>query len=134
MKESTVDMSAGNKANKFKVGDKVEYIGTLNYDDLKTGDVKVITHIRMHTVLDEIYGVNLDGVDGYVCPQTLRLVEAAEDIQETFTVEQVVESFAHIYNGTFNNEYVISAVKQELKKRKNPDYMKYLELKEKFGE
>lgn len=135
MKESTVDMSAGNKANEFKVGDKVEYIGTSIYDDLKTGDVKIITDVWKGEHVDEIYGVSFNGMVAHVYPKELRLVEAAEDIQETFTVEQVIEAFAYIYEeDTYNNEYVIKMIKEELEKRKNPEYLKYLELKKKFGE
>ena len=130
MKENAEGVSAGSNADKFKIGDRVKYIGTSSYDDLNTGDVKVITHIRKHLDSDEIYGVNLDGVDGYVYPQNLRLVECCDDL----TVEDVIEALMYVYPEGWSDtkEQVIADTKAELEKRKNPEYLKYLELKEKF--
>ena len=121
--------------NKFKVGAKVKYVGTKNYDDLKIGDVRIITHIHQHADSDEIYGVDLDKVDGYVYPQQLRLVESAEE--RSYSVEEVIKAFINVYPigwEIVNVEEVIQKTKEELEKRKNPEYLKYLELKEKFGE
>lgn len=126
--------------NKFKVGDKVQYVGTTNYNNLKTSDVKVITGILKETNSDEIYGVYLEGMNsfGWVYPKTLRLVESAESAENmeerSYSVEEVIEAVMYVHpKGWLNTkEQVIADTKAELKKRKNPEYLKYLELKEKF--
>ena len=118
--------------NKFKVGDKVKYIGTPIYDYLKTGDVRVVTDFQKYEGSDEMYGVNLEGVTGWVCPKSLRLVGCCD----SFTVEQVIKEFINVCQigrEVVNVEEVIHKTKEELEKRKNPEYLKYLELKEKFG-
>ena len=119
--------------NNFKVGDEVKYIGTKNYYDLKTGDVNIIADILKETNSDELYGVHLEGVHGWVHPEILRLVEHCNG----FTVEEVIKAFINVYPigwEVVNVEEVIQKTKEELEKRKNPEYLKYLELKEKFGE
>ena len=117
--------------NKFKVGDKVKYVGTSSYYELNTGDVKVITDILKETNSGEIYVVHLDGVSGWVYPQNLSLVEHCNG----FTVEEVIKAFINVYPigwEVVNVKEVIQKTKEELEKRKNPEYLKYLELKEKF--
>ena len=116
--------------NKFKVGDKVKYAGTTSYDDLKGGDIRVVTHLQKYEGSDEIYGVNLEGVHGWVSPETLRLVEHCNG----FSVEEVLEALIYVYPEDLSDtkEQVIAYTKAELEKRKNPEYLKYLELKEKF--
>ena len=118
--------------NKFKVGDKVKYVGELSYDDLKIGDVKVITGILKETNSGETYGVTLEAVAGWVWPKSLRLVGCCD----SFTVEEVNKAFRSVYQigrVAVNVEEGIQKIKEELEKRKNPEYLKYLELKEKFG-
>ena len=121
--------------NKFKVGDKVKYVGALSYDDLNTGDVKVITYTLKDTNSGEIYGVNLKGVAGWVYPQNLSLVKSAENMEEhSYSVEEVIKAMLYVYPEGWldTKEQVIADTKAELEKRKNPEYLKYLELKEKF--
>ena len=124
--------------NKFKVGDKVKYVGELSYDDLKIGDVKVITGILKETNSGEIYGVNLEGVTGYGYPWNLRLVKSAENAENmkehSYSVEKVIEAllYACPEGWSYTKWQIIADTKAELEKRKNPEYMKYLELKEKF--
>ena len=124
--------------NKFKVGDKVKYVGALSYDDLNTGDVKVITYTLKDTNSGEIYGVNLKGVAGWVYPQNLRLVKSAENAgnmeEHSYSVDEVIEALLYVYpEGWSDTKWqIIADTKAELEKRKNPEYLKYLELKEKF--
>lgn len=135
MQENTEGMSADSKENKFKVGDKVKYVGALSYDDLNTGDVKVITDILKEMNRGEVYGVNLKGVTGWVSPWNLRLVKNAENMKErSYSVEEVIDALLYVYpEGWSDTKWqIIADTKAELEKRKNPEYMKYLELKEKF--
>ena len=126
MQENTEGMSADSKENKFKVGDKVKYVGALSYDDLNTGDVKVITYTLKDTNSGEIYGVNLKGVAGWVYPQNLRLVKSAWNMEEhSYSVDEVIEALLYVYPEGWSDtkEQVIADTKE---------YLKYLELKEKF--
>ena len=64
------------------------------------------------------------------------IVESSKHGQETCTVEEVNKAFRSVYQigrVTVNVEEGIQKIKEELEKRKNPEYLKYLELKEKFG-
>ena len=109
--------------NKFKVGDKVRYIGK-TIRSLRCGEECTVCGLK------EEFGVFLTGVEFWLNVWRFELVESAEE--HSYSVEQVIEAFAHVYNERFDNKHVVDEVKQELEKRKNPEYLKYLELKEKF--
>ena len=127
------------KGYNFMVGDKIKYIGAPSYDGLNTGDVRVITDLQKYEGSDEIYGIHLEGVNGWVSPETLRLVKSAENAdnmkEHSYSVEEVIEALLYAYpEGWSDTKWqIIADTKAELEKRKNPEYMKYLELKEKFG-
>ena len=126
MKENTKGMNAENE-NKFKVGDKVSciYSAAGALDEGKTYTVRDVS--------DKYVFLNFPGIEGKGwCEGRFRLVES---YQETFTPEQVIKAFISVYPigwEVVNVEEVIQKTKQELEKRKNPEYLKYLELKEKF--
>ena len=114
------------KENKFKVGDKVQCIDrvcSLNYMGIYTV-----------SALHGDYGISLTGQEDLWNVWRFELVESSEHAQETFTVDEVIEALLYVYHEGWSDakEQVIADTKAELEKRKNPEYLKYLELKEKF--
>lgn len=112
--------------NKFKVGDKVRYIEE-DYPPLKSGEEYTVCGIMKD------FGIFLTGQENWWNTWRFELVESAEE--HSYSVEQVIEAFINVYSiggEVVNVEEVIQKTKEELEKRKNPEYLKYLELKEKF--
>jgi hypothetical protein len=114
--------------NKFNVGDKVRYIGkTIRH--LKSGEEYTVCGLIKN------FGIILTGVESWWNVCRFEIVESSKHDQETCTVEEVIKAFINVYPigwEVVNVEEVIQKTKQELEKRKNPEYLKYLELKEKF--
>ena len=113
--------------NKFKVGDKVRYVEE-DYKPLKSGEEYTVCGLIGN------FGILLTGVKGWWNVWSFELVESSEHAQETFTVEEVIEALLYAYpEGWSDTKWqIIADTKAELEKRKNPEYLKYLELKEKF--
>ena len=114
--------------NKFKVGDKVRYIEE-DYPPLKSGEEYTVCGLM------EDSGIFITGVESWWSVWRFEIVESSEHAQETFTVEEVIKAFINVCQigrEVVNVEEVIQKTKEELEKRKNPEYLKYLELKEKF--
>ena len=127
MQENTEGMSADSKENKFKVGDKVRYIEE-DYPPLKSGEEYTVCG------LIENFGIILTGVGSWWNVWRFEIVESSEHTQETFTLEEVIKALLYVYPEGWSDtkEQIIADTKAELEKRKNPEYLKYLELKEKF--
>ena len=113
--------------NKFKVGDKVRYIEE-GYPPLKSGEEYTVCG------LIENFGIILTGVESWWNVWRFEIVESSEHTQETFTLEEVIKALLYVYPEGWSDtkEQVIADTKAELEKRKNLEYLKYLELKEKF--
>ena len=112
--------------NKFKVGDKVRYIEEEDYLPLKDGEEYTVCGLM------EDFGIFLTGQECWWNMCRFELVESAEE--HSCSVEQVIEALLYAYPEGWSDtkEQVIADTKAELEKRKNPEYLKYLELKEKF--
>jgi hypothetical protein len=113
--------------NKFKVSDKVRYIEE-DYPPLKSGEEYTVCGIMKD------FGIFLTGQEDWWNVWRFELVESSENAQETFTVEEVIKALLYVYPEGWSDtkEQIIADTKAELEKRKNPEYLKYLELKEKF--
>ena len=113
--------------NKFKVGDKVRYTGKTSIP-LKCGEEYTVCGLVGNS------RVLLAGVRSWWDVCRFEIVESSEHIQETFTLEEVIKAMLYVYPEGWSDtkEQIIADTKAELEKRKNPEYLKYLELKEKF--
>ena len=122
--------------NKFKVGDKVRYTGKeLPWDGKTSSPLKCGEEYTVCGLVGNSR-ILLAGVRSWWDVCRFEIVESSKHDKETCTVEEVNKAFRSVYptgRVAVNVEEGIQKIKEELEKRKNPEYLKYLELKEKFG-